>query len=679
MAQPKRQLPLSTPTTTPTTLGNDEHPSAPASAHSPTPSSAPAIPLPNGSTFSGSHPLPLNASNILLHNSQFGAPHSRTHAGGIQPSANFFKPMRPADYPGSNSQRYPPPSSMGIQVDDDAVREDTEESFRVNPKRASGHLPIPHPLSPGLSASLSQHQHHHSNHSLEDLKQHEDNGVPPSDTEDGEHTKRVVKPQLSREPLIETIPGATSKMAPSINVSIPSTRPAGVQSPGPGSSRPSFPIGPTSPNAARFGLMKNVFTPGTDTPPRSAVSATFDRNSLRKSLDLSITTKRSKRNSVYKPRLTFESLRRSSLSKDDTSRRESYLTDEDTDHSKHPNIPMTPTKARIGSRKVKRRRSSSSQSRSSSVVTSDDDSLDEGPTTPSPASFNPTPPVLRPGEFPKMRTPLHHPLDPSLVPIEKLERELALRTKRKRRRGILEKITGQKEKQPGLPTIVKVPSTEDSTNVSDDGKQGRLARRYELHPSRNRFYFGGRIMVGGDTPWAFITTLCLFCGLSGLWFATTGMWWWREAGRSPSLISFGNPPPIGLDHNLSFQRSRAGPSALGVEGRDWSWVTVDETARRAGKAIVFVCAYLAGICISTMLVTAFSDPGILPRNLDPDPPYPANSPSDGGIRAPMPRDIKVREDVVRVKYCPTCKTYRPPRASHCKMVRGQYTSRIFGN
>ncbi|KAJ6623462.1 DHHC palmitoyltransferase-domain-containing protein [Mycena sp. CBHHK59/15] len=140
-------------------------------------------------------------------------------------------------------------------------------------------------------------------------------------------------------------------------------------------------------------------------------------------------------------------------------------------------------------------------------------------------------------------------------------------------------------------------------------------RNYQLHPSRNRFFFNGKLLTGGDSPWAFIGSFTLALTIAGVWFGTTCVWWW---------------------HNES-------------------------------PAVSIVGAYLALITISSMLATATRDPGILPRNLDPDPPYPTTSPSDGGMRAPMPRDLKVRADVVRVKYCPTCKTYRPPRSSHCKM------------
>jgi len=43
------------------------------------------------------------------------------------------------------------------------------------------------------------------------------------------------------------------------------------------------------------------------------------------------------------------------------------------------------------------------------------------------------------------------------------------------------------------------------------------------------------------------------------------------------------------------------------------------------------------------------------------------APSDGDDNVPLPRDLKVRSAVVRVKYCTTCCTYRPPRSSHCKL------------
>ncbi|KZP12546.1 zf-DHHC-domain-containing protein [Athelia psychrophila] len=146
------------------------------------------------------------------------------------------------------------------------------------------------------------------------------------------------------------------------------------------------------------------------------------------------------------------------------------------------------------------------------------------------------------------------------------------------------------------------------------GPNGRVQRKYEAYPSRNRFYGRGRFLTGGDSPWAFVASFGLTLGITGTWFGTTAVWWW---------------------HNES-------------------------------PAVACVVAYMCLLTISCMLTTAFRDPGILPRNLDPDPPYPSTSPSDGS-RAPLPRDLKMRQDTVRVKYCSTCKTYRPPRSSHCKM------------
>lgn len=140
-------------------------------------------------------------------------------------------------------------------------------------------------------------------------------------------------------------------------------------------------------------------------------------------------------------------------------------------------------------------------------------------------------------------------------------------------------------------------------------------RNYQLHPSRNRFFLSGRLLTGGDSPWAFIGTLVVLFTIAGVWFGTTCVWWW---------------------HNES-------------------------------PAVAIVGAYVGLITVSSMFATAMRDPGILPRDLDPDPPYRTTSPSDGGLRVPLPRDLRVRADAVRVKYCPTCKTYRPPRASHCRV------------
>ncbi|KAI0636700.1 DHHC palmitoyltransferase-domain-containing protein [Trametes polyzona] len=145
--------------------------------------------------------------------------------------------------------------------------------------------------------------------------------------------------------------------------------------------------------------------------------------------------------------------------------------------------------------------------------------------------------------------------------------------------------------------------------------RGKPMRKYQLHPSQNRFFLGGRLLTGGDSPWAFIASLTVVLGITGVWFGTTCVWWWLN--ESPAVAAVG--------------------------------------------------AYMCLLTISSMFATAFRDPGILPRNLDPDPPYSSSSSSGDSLRQPLPRDLKVRAGIVRTKFCPTCKTYRPPRSSHCKM------------
>lgn len=70
-----------------------------------------------------------------------------------------------------------------------------------------------------------------------------------------------------------------------------------------------------------------------------------------------------------------------------------------------------------------------------------------------------------------------------------------------------------------------------------DPKAGRVVRKYQIHPSRNHFFMGGRILTGGDTPWAFICTLLLIFTIAGIWFGTTVVWWWHH--KSPAVGAVG--------------------------------------------------------------------------------------------------------------------------------------------
>lgn len=97
-------------------------------------------------------------------------------------------------------------------------------------------------------------------------------------------------------------------------------------------------------------------------------------------------------------------------------------------------------------------------------------------------------------------------------------------------------------------------------------------------------------------------------------------------------------------------------------------------------ALPIIYAYVFYITISAFAHAAFSDPGILPRNLHPHPPNPAeNDPLTPGPATTEWVMVKTfpsaRADTeaapstameVPTKYCKSCNIWRPPRAHHCR-------------
>ncbi|XP_034525269.1 probable palmitoyltransferase ZDHHC14 isoform X5 [Ailuropoda melanoleuca] len=91
-------------------------------------------------------------------------------------------------------------------------------------------------------------------------------------------------------------------------------------------------------------------------------------------------------------------------------------------------------------------------------------------------------------------------------------------------------------------------------------------------------------------------------------------------------------------------------------------------------AIPVVGGILFFFVMGTLLRTSFSDPGVLPR-ATPDEAADlerqidiANGTSSGGYRPPpRTKEVIINGQTVKLKYCFTCKIFRPPRASHCSL------------
>ncbi|XP_064781617.1 palmitoyltransferase ZDHHC14-like isoform X2 [Oncorhynchus masou masou] len=164
--------------------------------------------------------------------------------------------------------------------------------------------------------------------------------------------------------------------------------------------------------------------------------------------------------------------------------------------------------------------------------------------------------------------------------------------------------------------------TRNSSSMETSGHKKKTPRRkWQIFPGRNRFYCNGRVMMARQTG-VFYLTLILIMVTSGLFFAFD----------CPFLAS-----------NLT--------PAIPVIG---------------GVLFVFV--------LGMLFRASFSDPGVLPR-ATPDEAADlerqidaSNGPSGPGYRPPPRiREVVINGQTVKLKYCFTCKIFRPPRASHCSL------------
>ncbi|XP_029367743.1 palmitoyltransferase ZDHHC9 isoform X2 [Echeneis naucrates] len=149
----------------------------------------------------------------------------------------------------------------------------------------------------------------------------------------------------------------------------------------------------------------------------------------------------------------------------------------------------------------------------------------------------------------------------------------------------------------------------------------RKVRKWEKLPGKNTFCCDGRVMMARQKG-VFYLTLFLIIGTCALFFAFECPY--LAVHLSPTIPVF------------------------------------------AALLFLFVMAML--------LRTSFSDPGVLPRALPEEATFiemeieAANGNVPAGQRPPPRiRNVQINNQIVKLKYCYTCKIFRPPRASHCSI------------
>ncbi len=152
-----------------------------------------------------------------------------------------------------------------------------------------------------------------------------------------------------------------------------------------------------------------------------------------------------------------------------------------------------------------------------------------------------------------------------------------------------------------------------------------VQRKWEVFPGKNQFHCGGRVVMARQAG-IFYLTLFLIVGTSSLFFAFDCAY--LATNVSPLV------PVVG--------------------------------------AVLFI------FTLSNLFKTSFSDPGIIPRAtrdeaLETERQIEIQSANGAGAGGsafrppPRTREVVVNNVTLKLKYCFSCKIFRPPRASHCSI------------
>lgn len=149
-------------------------------------------------------------------------------------------------------------------------------------------------------------------------------------------------------------------------------------------------------------------------------------------------------------------------------------------------------------------------------------------------------------------------------------------------------------------------------------------RKWQVFPGRNTFYCNGKCIMAGE-PGVFFVTISLILVCTGLFFAFE------------CRLTYGNP-----------------------EVMKYGFLVI------IGGAILFL------LTILNLLRTACSDPGIIPRAThseaaDTEAQIKAHEQQTGQLNKPRIKIVTINGMSVKLKYCYTCRIFRPPRASHCSL------------